>query len=137
MAGAPDNRGKRGLVSSLGYGYGASLDLSSLHLPLASSVLAAPTVVKTVHTSPIIRSSLPLSASLLSAPTVIKTVQSAPLINHVIAEPHVLNYAAAPSLGLASSLDLHGLGYGSAGLLNSYNLGGLPLTSHVNDLHAW
>ncbi|XP_045480205.1 uncharacterized protein LOC123684798 [Harmonia axyridis] len=138
MAGAPENRGKRGLVSSLGYGlgYDASLGLSSLHLPLASSVLSAPsisaisspTVIKTVQTAPIINSHLPISTSVLSAPTVIKTVQTAPVVSHVVSQPQVLSVGS--SLGLGSSLDLH-----SAGLLNSYNLGGIPVTGHVSDLY--
>ncbi|XP_044749208.1 uncharacterized protein LOC123309959 isoform X2 [Coccinella septempunctata] len=143
MAGVPENRGKRGLVSSLGYGYDSSLGLSALHLPLSSSVLSAPTVIGShlPYTSSVL--SAP-AISTLSAPTVIKTVHSAPIVKTVVSQPQILSYASAPSLGLASSLDLHSLSYGSSlpsvyssGLLKSYNLGGLPVTSHINDLHAW
>ncbi|KAL3266290.1 hypothetical protein HHI36_010470 [Cryptolaemus montrouzieri] len=131
--GASENREKRGLISSLGYGIDSSLSslsASSLSLPLSASVISSP--------------------SILSSPTIIKTVEPLPIVKTVVApqyhvikaiapQPLTVSYVSAPAISLAPSLSLssHSLGsysslpsVSSGGLLKSYKWGGIPVTSY-------
>ncbi|KAK9870315.1 hypothetical protein WA026_006401 [Henosepilachna vigintioctopunctata] len=101
-AGAPENRDKRGLISSLGYGWDHSL---ALHAPswshsvaapiVAAPIVAAPTVVKTISHAPIIRT----------------IVAPQPIIKTVVSAPHIYSYAPAPVISYGHSLSSLPLGY--------------------------